>query len=124
MGYWDTVQSNCIVLTKVGLEKKNLSPLTDFDVNFKNRQTLKILEDSVIDLQTIVSTMLSTIAGIRDLCKKYCERHHSEEGERCSCDQIIEELDGRVGEANTHVKRAKALRERAKSTTRLVGFIL
>jgi hypothetical protein len=117
------VQSSCIILAKVGAEKENLSPLTDFEINFKNRQTLKILEDSVIDLQIILSTILSTTADIRDLCKKCCERHHNKQEEMCGCDQIIEEFDEHVREVKMHVKRAEALRERAKSTTQLVSFI-
>src|SRR5579862_4448102 len=117
------VQSHCAVLSRVGAEKEELSSLTDFRVDFKNRQMLKVLEDSIIDLQIILSTMLSTIAGIRDLCKKCCERHRNKREEMCGCDQIIEEFDEHVREVETHVKRAEALREKAKSTTQVVSFI-
>lgn len=115
-------QSNRIVLAKVGTEKENLSPLTDFNINFIDRQTLKLLEDSVIDLQIILSTMLDTITGIRELCKKCCERYCGEGDEKSDYDQIIEEFDENVKEVGMHVKRAEALRERANSTAQLVSF--
>lgn len=69
--------------------------------------------------------MLSTITGIRDLCKKCCERHHhSNKEELCGCDQAIEDFHGNVKEVEMHVKRAKVLREKTKSTTQLVSLTL
>ncbi|KAH0558401.1 hypothetical protein GP486_004941 [Trichoglossum hirsutum] len=108
-------QSSCVALTNAGAEK-DLSALAEFGVDFKNRQTLKLLEDSIIDLQIILSTKLSTITGIRDLCNKCCEKHHSAEEEVCECDQVIEDFNGYVKEVETHIERAKALRERASGS--------
>lgn len=96
--------------------------MTDFNVNFIDRQTLKILEDSIIDLQVILPTLLSTIIGIRDQCKKYCERHHGNKEFVCDCNQIIDEFDEHAGEAEGYVERAKALKARAKSSAQLVSF--
>ncbi|EON60848.1 CMGC/CDK protein kinase [Coniosporium apollinis CBS 100218] len=113
-------QSNRMVFAKVGTEKEYLSPLTDFNINFIDRQTLKLLEDSVIDLEIILSTMLNTIVGIREHCRKCCERYCREERKGdCDCDQIVEEFDEHVKEVDLHVRRVKLLRERAKSTTQL-----
>lgn len=115
-------QSDRIVFAKVGAERENFSPLTDFNINFIDRQTLKLLEDSVIDLQVIFSNMLNTVVGIREQCKKCCQRYCKEEREGdCDCDQVIEELDEHVKEVEMHVKRVQLLRERAKSTAQLVS---
>ncbi len=116
-------QSDRVVLAKIGAEKENLSPLTDFSINFVDRQNLKVLEDSVIDLQVILPTMLSTIIRLCDQCKKYCERHCKNGEGKCDCDQIIEAFDEYVKEVEMHVERAKALRERSKSTSQLVSFL-
>jgi hypothetical protein len=116
-------QSDRIVLAKVGEEKENLSPVTDFKVNFVDRQNLKLLEDSVIDLQIILPTMLNTIVRLCDQCKKCCERHCNKGEGKCDCDQIIEEFDEYVKEVEMHVERAKILRERSKSISQLVSFV-
>lgn len=115
-------QSNFIVSAKVGAEKDHLSPLLDFKINFMDRQTIKILEDSVIDLQVIFPTLLDNINGIRSQCQKWCQEHHSVD--KCDCAQMIAEFNEHVREAEGNVKRADALREKAKSTTQLVSFVL
>jgi hypothetical protein len=107
----------------VGAEKENLSPLTDFTVNFIDRQNLKILEDYVIDLQVILPTMLCNIMGIREQCGNWCKRHHGKRSHDCDCDQILEEFDEYVKEVQSYVKRAGALKERAKSTAHLVSSV-
>jgi len=66
--------------------------------------------------------MQSTVMGIRDLCKKCCARHHNKEEEMCGCDYAIEEFDEHVKEIETCIRRAEALRERARSTAQLVSL--
>lgn len=39
------IESQGIIYTKIGDEKKTLSPLADFTINFVDRQDLKILEE-------------------------------------------------------------------------------
>jgi hypothetical protein len=112
-------QSDRIVLALVGTEKENLSPLANLGLDFKDRQTLKTLEDSVTSLQVILSTMLTTISRIHDACKRCCERHCSKE-EKCDCDIIAEEFDEHIKEIEMHNKRAEVLGESAKRTTQLV----
>jgi hypothetical protein len=109
------------VLADVGSEKENLSPL-NFTINFGDRQELKILEDSIIDLEVILPTMLSTIIRIREQCKKCNETVSLEEDEKCFLEQVMEEFDEYVREAEMLVKRAKTLKETARSTAQLVGL--
>ena len=44
-----------MVFAKVGTKEENLSPLTGFNINFMDRQALKLLEDSITDLQVITA---------------------------------------------------------------------
>ena len=109
------------MLADVGSEKENLSPL-NFTINFGDRQELKILEDSIIDLDVILPTMLSTILRIREQCKERNETVNRGEDEKCCLEQIMEEFDEYVREAEVLVKRAKTLKETARSTAQLVGL--
>jgi hypothetical protein len=97
--------------------------LTNITINFINRQNLKILEDYIIDLQAILPTLLGTVIGIGEQCRKWCIRHHKSM-QKCDCAQMLEYFDDHAREVEGHVKRAEALRERAKSTAQLVSFIL
>jgi len=80
---------------------------------------LKILEDSIIDLEVILPTMLSTIIRIREQCKR--QTVSLGEAEECFLEQIMEEFDEYVREAEVLVKRAKTLKETARSTAQLVS---
>lgn len=102
----------------MGPEKGNLSPLTNFNINFADRQTLKILEDSVIDLQVILGTALSTIVRIREHCEKCYAKYANIEDN--FFEQIMDEFDEYCRETEIHVGRAKLLGERATSTAQLV----
>jgi hypothetical protein len=106
----------------VGAEKESLSPLLDFKFNFIDRQNLKIIEDFVNDLQVILPTLLENIVGVRAECEKHCERHRRNGTECCDCAVINAEFDEHIREAECFVKRADALREKAKSTAQLVSL--
>lgn len=113
-------QSDNIVFAAVGTERENLSPLTDFNINFIDRQNLKILEDSVIDLQIILPTLLSTVIGIRDQCRRYIRGYNMDNDERSVVDFIMDEFDEYINVARGHLERAKILRERATAIAQLV----
>ena len=49
-----------------------------------------------------------------------CEKHHRNGADNCDCVQIIAELREHIREAETSIKRAEALKEKAKSTAQLV----
>jgi bacterioferritin-associated ferredoxin len=95
--------------------------LTDFNINFVDRQTLKILEDSVIDLQVILPTLLNNITGIRDQCGKCSKRWKMNEDDANSVESVMDELDEYVTLAKCHVERAKILRERATAIAQLAS---
>ena len=43
--------------------------------------------------------------------------------DKCDCPQIMAEMDEHIRETETFVKRAEALKEKAKSTAQLVCFL-
>jgi hypothetical protein len=98
-----------------------LAPLTDFQINFADRQELKNLEDEALDLQVILSTMLKTITRIRDHCKKSCQDLPMTKMEQQYLDLIIEEFDEYIREAETCLERCKILQRKANSTIQLVS---
>ena len=117
-----SMKSDKIVFAAVGTEKENLSPLTDFNINFVDRQTLKILEDSVIDLQVILPTLLETVIGIRDQCRKFIVRCKLTKEETDLIELVSDEFDEYVRVAQCHVERAKILRQRATAIAQLVSW--
>jgi hypothetical protein len=111
------------VLADVGPEKENLSPL-NFNINFGDRQALKILEDSIIDLGIILPLMLNTIKKIREQFKNSNARDigmEKSKEEDSFHEQVMEEFDEYIEETEMLVQRAKSLKETAKSTARLVS---
>lgn len=116
-------QSDRIVFASVGTERENLSPLTDFNINFVDRQTLKILEDSIIDLQIILPTILSTITGVRDQCRKSSRRCDMDE-EKSTLEFMIDQFDEYINVARYHVEKAKILKDRVTAIAQLLSDLL
>ena len=108
------------MLATVGTDKVNFSPLTDFKIDFEDRQELKIIEDFVLDLQVILPSIHDAIIGVRDQCKKYLASigHGSEA--QYEIEAVLGELDEYAREATMHIERAKILNKKAKSTAQLV----
>jgi hypothetical protein len=113
-------QSDEIVLATVGTDKVNFSPLTDFKIDFEDRQELKIIEDYVLDLEVILPGMLDSITGVRDQCRSNLTSYDHEDDQRSEMEAIIEELDEYIGEVRIHIGRAKNLKDKANSTAQLV----
>ncbi|KAE8443567.1 hypothetical protein EG329_001729 [Mollisiaceae sp. DMI_Dod_QoI] len=91
-----TRQSERVVLAQVQNEGDKLSPLTDFAVNFVDRQRLKMIEDKVLDLVIIFE----------------------------SCSSTIEELEEQMHEAQVNLKKADILHKRAQGTAQLLSDLL
>jgi hypothetical protein len=113
-----------VVLAKVGAEKEreNLPPLMDFHLNFIDRQRLKQLKDSVIDVQVILHSMMNHTKGVRIQAKRYCEYFHLANGTECDCISIFDEFDLHIAEVELHIKRASMLNDRAEATAKLVSL--
>ncbi len=115
-------QSNEVLLATVGDEKVNLSPLTDFVINFDNRQALKVIEDQVLDLQVILPGILDAIV---ELEKEFTGFKPSftylPEEESEDLHAVVEEFSEYIREVNMLIERSKALNDMARSTARLVN---
>ena len=86
-----------------------------------DRQTLKLIEDSITDLQVIFPTCLSTVIRIREQCQMYCKIDCSNT-DKCNCDQNLHQFDEYIRELELYVMRADVLRDKAKCTTQLVSY--
>lgn len=111
-----------VVLAKIGAEKESSSPLTDFNIDFVDRQTLKTLEDQVIDLQLILDSILDSIRGIHKQCWRCCQNYCSDKNSECNCKQVLDELEFYIQEVEYHSKKSMKLRERATTTANLVNL--
>ena len=122
-------QSDRIILATIGTEKActnkaNFSPPTDFNINFDNRQELKIIEDYVLDLQVILPAILDLIIGVRNqFTADLILSDHGDEG-KYEFEVVLGELNEYIGEIKMYIERSKNLKDRARSTAQLVGYIL
>ncbi len=113
-------QSDEIVLATVGTDKVNFSPLTDFMIDFEDRQELKTIEDYVLDLEVILPGMLDSITGVRDQCVINLKSYDNEDDDRCEMEAIVEELNEYIGEVKIQIERATNLKDKANSIAQLV----
>jgi len=117
-------QSNEIVLATVGNNKANLSPLTDFNINFEHRQELKIVEDQVLDLQVILPSLVDAIHGIRAACARFAAGSSTKGLDTFDLDTIVDEFEDYEKQANLLTERAKTLKANAESTAQLLSDLL
>ena len=116
----DSEQSDRVVLALVADEASKLSPLTDFQVNFVDRQRLKMIEDKVLDLVIIFESLYNTLSKLRRQCELHCM------GDRCvdcTCSSTVEELQEQMHEAQVNLKKVDVLYKRAQGTAQLVRAI-
>lgn len=109
-------------MAPIGAENEGLSSPQEFEVNFVTRQNLNLIEDLIIDAQVILQTMATTVAEIRGQCCKFGQMKDISEEEEGDLQLTMGELNDDVKEMEMLEKRAKLLREKAESTTRLVSF--
>lgn len=105
----------------MGTETERLSPLTDININFIDRQRLKLLEDRVLDLQVIFDSSTNTVEHVRRQCTIYCETYCSSSLKRCNCREVGQELDELLAELRMNQKKADVLHKRAQATAQLVS---
>ena len=68
--------------------------------------------------------MLKTVTRIRNEIQISSLKTEMTADERFEVEQTIDEFDEYVRDAETHVERAKILRDRAKSTAKLVSILV
>lgn len=97
----------------------------DFSFSVEDRQELKVIEDKVIDLQTIIATLSNNIKGVRKHCQSSCQVY-CKQAQRgiCACDAISEKFDSYLEEVQLCMKRANALRDMVFSSAQLLSDLL
>jgi len=109
-----------MVFTSIDEKGQTSSRLINLSINVSDRQVLKLLEDSVTELQIILPTLLRTVVDLREECHALCTINCSRENEMCCCDHIRLQFDTHIKDLELYVQRAGILKEEAKSSARLV----
>ena len=76
----------------------------------------------MIDLQVILSTMKLTVRRLHDHCENLGKTLQLTKVESRIMFSILEEFNEYVMEAEMYAKRGKALKEKARSTAKLVCY--
>jgi hypothetical protein len=93
---------------------------TNLEISVEDSQVLKTLDDSVTDLQVILSTLLSTVRSIQQECQLCCQMECYNRGSTGDCDRLSEQFDQYIKELETFDQRAAILRDKATSAAKLV----
>jgi hypothetical protein len=113
----DPAQSNRVTLAQVQSDTERLSPLTDFAVNFVDRQRLKLTEDKILDLVIIFESLYNTISKLHLQCRNNCK---GAECVDCNCATILEDFEDQMQDVQLNLKKVDVLYKRAQSTAKLV----
>jgi hypothetical protein len=102
-------------------QTEKLSPLTDFNLNFIDRQRLKLMEDKILDLLIIFESLNHTVSQLQIQCQAHCMMGKCPD---CTCSMTIWELEEQKLEGELNIKKAEVLYKRAQGTAQLVGTII
>lgn len=108
-----------MILAQVQKEDAKLSPLLDFNINFVDRQRLKMMEDKVLDLMIIFESLYNTLSMLQTQCQKHCLDSGCQD---CTCQSTIEELEEQKHEAQVNLSKVRILQKRAQATAHLVSW--
>ncbi|KAH8599933.1 hypothetical protein B0O99DRAFT_346235 [Bisporella sp. PMI_857] len=112
-----TEQSSRVVAANVG--KGKLSTLIDFDINFEDRQILKVVEDKVLDLLTIFDASSDTVSTI--LQEYTLMQANTSVGKR---DVVLSRLTTSLREIELYRKKVKTLLKTVQGTASLLSDLL
>jgi hypothetical protein len=108
-----TEQSSRIVAATVG--KGKFSTLIDFEINFEDRQILKVIEDRVLDMLTIFEATSDTITT---LLQQY--EYIRYDLRDVKSDRIITSLRDNLLEVELYKNKVETLHKRVQGTASLV----
>lgn len=116
-----TKQSNQVTLAQVQSDTERLSPLTDFAINFVDRQRLKMTEDKILDLVIIFESLYNTLSKLHLQCRNHCMGGDCID---CGCTAILKEFEDQMHDVQLNLKKADVLFKRAQSTAKLLSDLL
>jgi hypothetical protein len=108
-----TEHSSRVIAATVG--KGKLSALIDFEINFEDRQVLKVIEDKALDLLTIFESTSDTITT---LLREYEYVHSNTAMKR---DRVVSKLQDNLREVELYAKKVDTLHKRVQGTASLVS---
>ncbi|KAH8749439.1 hypothetical protein BGZ57DRAFT_861392 [Hyaloscypha finlandica] len=101
-----TEHSSRVIAATVG--KGKLSALIDFEINFEDRQGLKVIEDKVLDLLTIFESTSDTITTLLPMKR----------------DKVVSKLQDNLREVELYAKKVDTLHKRVQGTASLLSDLL
>ena len=108
-----TEYSSRVIAATVG--KGKLSALIDFEINFEDRQVLKIIEDKVLDLLIIFESTSDTITT---LLREY---EYMQSDTVMKRDRVVSKLQDNLREVELYAKKVDTLYKRVQGTSSLVS---
>jgi hypothetical protein len=108
------IKSTEMVFTRLGSKE-----ITNLEINVTDSQALKLLDDSVTDLQVILPTLLNTVLSIRQECKIYCQAGCADGNGNGDCNRLLKQFDQYVSELEIFVQRTSVLRDKATACAKL-----
>ncbi|KAF2084392.1 hypothetical protein K490DRAFT_49258, partial [Saccharata proteae CBS 121410] len=107
-------RSDSITFAELGSERGK-----DLDFSVEDRQELKVFEDSVIDAQTILSTMLETTTRIQDYCGSYFNAAESTDHSRWMFQEANHEMRLSIDKIRASQQRLSLLKDKVVSCSQL-----
>ncbi|PMD20728.1 hypothetical protein NA56DRAFT_173782 [Hyaloscypha hepaticicola] len=111
-----TEHSSRVIAATVG--KGKLSALIDFEINFEDRQGLKVIEEKVLDLLTIFESTSDTITT---LLREY---EYMQSNTAMKRDRVVSKLQDNLREVDLYAKKVDTLHKRVQGTASLLSNLL
>jgi hypothetical protein len=110
-------QSDRITLADVAKDK--VEGLPDFKIDFRDRQRLKTLEDSILNLHVMLQSTISTISSLSRCLSADLGRHDKQE-----LDFLSNGFTEALEESNLHLAKARILEKRVRGASALLSGLL
>jgi hypothetical protein len=112
-----TIHSH-VMLAEVQCENESSPWRPDSEIDFLDRQRMRMIEDKILDLVVIFESLQDTLSQLQSQCRRQCLGPRL--CEDCNCTTTIEELKDQMRIARINLKRVEIVYKRAQSTTQLV----
>lgn len=115
----ERVQSQSDRITLADVAKDKIDGRPDFNINFSDRQRLKNLEDSILNLQIMLGSTISTASSLIRHLSSLCEQP-LDSTESILLNGFVETRD----ETNLFLTKAKILHQRVRGASSLLSGLL
>ncbi|PSN67760.1 hypothetical protein BS50DRAFT_633450 [Corynespora cassiicola Philippines] len=107
-------------ITATSADKDDSRSIIDFQITFKDRQKLRILEDKVLDLMIVWNSTIDTITSLSDSWKKM----KNSSADSISCDPISDGLHDCQQEVRLYQQKTESLLMKVQGTSSLLDSLL